>query len=150
MPSETVQVAAPAQRVWELLSDVRRMGEWSPETIRAEWISGATGPAVGARFRGYNKRKASWRTTCTVTTAEPGREFAFDVGRDTRWRYAFTSDGDGGCQVTESFEILRVPGAIGRWLTGLGTGVPWVEREADLRAGMRETLRRLKAAAERS
>jgi hypothetical protein len=50
--------------------------------------------------------------------------------------------------VTESFEIVRRPGPVGRWLTKLGTGVTWAEREADLVGGMEETLRRLKAAAE--
>lgn len=103
--------------------------------------------SVGARFRGYNKRRGSWRTTCTVVAADPGREFTFEVGRDARWHYTFEPDG-AGCRVTESFEILRVPGAVGRWLTKLGTGVPWDERAADLCAGMRETLRRLKNAAE--
>ena len=47
---------APAQRVWELVSDVRNTGRFSPETFDAEWLDGATEPAVGARFRGHVKR----------------------------------------------------------------------------------------------
>ncbi|HAS09465.1 MAG TPA: SRPBCC family protein, partial [Acidimicrobiaceae bacterium] len=46
------EIAAPPQRVWELISDITRMGEWSPETTGGKWLKGATGPAVGARFRG--------------------------------------------------------------------------------------------------
>jgi hypothetical protein len=65
----------------------------------------------------------------------------------TRWRYQFAPE-SGGCAVTESFEIVRTPGAVGRFLTKIGTGVPWSEREADLVRGMEETLRRLKAVAE--
>ena len=148
MPSTTVYIEAPAERVWALVTDVTRVGEWSPETVRAEWLDGARGPAVGARFRGHNKRRGSWSTTCTVTAAEQGREFAFSVGKDeTRWRYQFAPE-SGGCAVTESFEIVRTPGAVGRFLTKIGTGVPWSEREADLVRGMEETLRRLKAVAE--
>ena len=148
MPSTTLHIDAPPERVWALVSDVTRVGEWSPETVGAEWLDGAHGPAVGARFKGRNKRRGSWSTTCTVTAAEPGREFAFSVGKDeTRWRYQFAPDG-GGCNVTESFEIVRTPGTVGRFFTKIGTGVPWSEREDDLVHGMEETLRRLKAIAE--
>jgi hypothetical protein len=131
-----------------MVADVTRVGEWSPETVGAEWLEGARGPAVGARFKGRNKRRGSWNTTCTITAADPGREFAFVVGKgETSWRYRFEPL-DGGCDVTESFEILRAPGAVGRFLTQLGTGVTWGERADDLTRGMQETLRRLKAAAE--
>lgn len=150
MPSTSIGVAASPDQVWAMVSDVTRIGEWSPETVSAEWADGATGPAVGARFKGRNKRRGPWSTTCTITAAEPGKRFAFDVGRgQTRWAYdlAPAASGD-GCQVTESFEIVKVPGPIGRWSTKLGTGVTWAEREGDLVRGMEETLRRLKAAAE--
>lgn len=148
MPTTSVTVNAVGLRVWEMISDVRRMGEWSPETVSAEWVDGATGPVVGARFSGKNKRKVGWRSTCTVTAAQPGREFAFEVGKgETSWNYLITPR-EGGCEVAESFEILRPPGAFGRWMYKVSTGIPWPEREADLVAGMQETLRRLKAAAE--
>jgi uncharacterized protein YndB with AHSA1/START domain len=71
------------ERVWELVSDVTRIGRYSPETFEAEWLDGADGPAVGARFRGHVKRNGRgpvYWTTCTVTAAEPGREFSFGVG----------------------------------------------------------------------
>ena len=54
--SVTVHMAAPPERVWELVSDVTRIGSYSPETFEAEWLDGATGPAVGAKFRGHVKR----------------------------------------------------------------------------------------------
>ena len=54
--SVTVHMAAPPEQVWDLVSDVTRIGSYSPETFEAEWIDGATGPAVGARFRGHVKR----------------------------------------------------------------------------------------------
>ena len=148
MRSESIEIRASAEQVWAMVADVTRTGEWSPEVVAAEWLDGADRPVVGARFKGHSKRRSSWATTCTVTAATPGKEFAFDVGKgETTWRYDIATV-DGGCQVTETFDIVRVPGLLGRWSTKLGTGVTWAQREDDLAAGMRETLRRLKAAAE--
>jgi hypothetical protein len=81
-------------KIWELVADVRNTGRFSPETFEAEWLDGATGPAVGARFRGHVRRNeigpVYW-TTCRVTACEPGREFGFDVmmGDDpvNHWHY---------------------------------------------------------------
>ena len=77
----------PADRVWDLVSDVTRIGEFSPETFEAEWLGGATGPAVGARFRGHvrrNGRGPVYWTVCTVTACDPGRQFGFDGRRSGR------------------------------------------------------------------
>jgi uncharacterized protein YndB with AHSA1/START domain len=81
--SVTVHMAAPPERVWELVSDVTKIGRYSPETFEGEWIEGATGPAVGAKFRGHVKRNGKgpiYWTTCAVTACVPGHEFAFGVG----------------------------------------------------------------------
>ena len=62
--------ATPAQ-TWALISDVTRMGEWSPECVRAEWEDGATGPAVGAHFHGYNRAGTfEWDVPGIVTNIE--------------------------------------------------------------------------------
>ncbi len=97
--------------LYDLVSDVRRMGEWSPECRRCEWIDGATGPAVGARFKGSNSHGlARWSTTTKIVAAESGREFAFvttHLGRDmTRWSYRL-EPASNGTVITESFEMLR-------------------------------------------
>lgn len=143
-------IAASPDTVYALITDITRMGEWSPENQGGAWLGDAAGPAVGARFSGRNRRKTAWTTTATVTEAEPGRAFAFAIGKvsrpDTRWRYTIAA-ADGGCEVTETCEIVREPGAVGRWLTRLGTGVPWSQRPADLQRDMAETLRKLAAAA---
>ncbi len=146
----STQIDAPPEKLYELVSDVRRMGEWSPETQSAEWIDGATGPAVGARFKGTNKRgPARWSTKPRVVTADEGREFAFvttHLGKDaTKWSYRFEPAG-AGTTVTESFEMLfDMPWyftAVDRLLMGIK------DRKADLETGMQQTLDRLKAAAE--
>jgi hypothetical protein len=143
-------VARPASELYELVSDVQRMGEWSPECRSCEWIDGATGPAVGARFKGTNRRGAArWSTKPTVRVADPGREFAFvtgHLGRDmTQWTYRFKAVGD-GTDVTESFEMLRDMPWYFRLADRLLMGI--TDRQADLRTNLEKTLGRLKAVAE--
>lgn len=109
--SVTVHMAAPAQQIWELVADVRNTGRFSPEVMGAEWLDGADGPTLGARFRGHVKRNeigpVYW-TTCRVTACDPGREFGFDVLIGDRavntWHYRFTPSG-AGTDVTESFRV---------------------------------------------
>ncbi|MEX2392961.1 MAG: SRPBCC family protein [Actinomycetota bacterium] len=160
-----VHIDAPPDRVWRLISDVTRMGEWSPITYRCEWLGGVSSPEVGARFKGYNRLPpAKWWTICEVTESVPGKVFAFHtrkvsapfsigVGERemTRWRYTFDADGI-GTNVTESYEvvftppILRIPEVIARRLPGGANAVEKRHRRGI--DGMRTTLERLKAVAE--
>ena len=141
----TIQIQAPPEKVYDMITDVTRMGEWSPETVRAEWVGGATGPAVGARFKGHNKLGlARWSTTPTVRVADPGKEFTFETGKPgkeaTRWTYRFMPK-DGGTALTESFEALRY-GAFMKL-----TAKP-EKRAAKLTGDIQQTLERIKRAAE--
>ena len=98
----TVHMGAPAMDIWTLVADVRNTGRFSPETFDAEWLDGATGPSLGARFRGHVKRNeigpVYW-TTCRVTACDPGREFGFAVLIGDRavntWHYRFAPSGQG-------------------------------------------------------
>lgn len=146
----TIHVDAAPDEVYALVSDVRRMGEWSPETVHAEWIDGATGPAVGARFKGTNRRGiVRWSTKPRVVEVEPGRVFAFVTefrGQDqTRWTYRFEPEA-GGTRLTESFDLVHdIPKFVAtaeRFLLRVK------DRRADLEDGMRATLERIKQAAE--
>ena len=145
-----VHVNASAQILYELVSDVSRMGEWSPECESGEWLDGATGPSVGARFKGKNRHgRARWTTKPRVVAAEPAREFGFVtqlLGRDmTRWVYRFENAG-GGSEVTESFELLRSLPVYIRLTDRLLMGVK--DRQADLEDNMRRTLAKIKSTAE--
>jgi ribosome-associated toxin RatA of RatAB toxin-antitoxin module len=140
-------IAADPSLVYDLVADVTRMGEWSPETTAARWVEGTAG-TVGARFRGTNQhRLLRWTTTCTVTAADRGRRFAFDVSFGpwaiSHWSYEFESTA-AGCRVTESWSDRRP--------TGLRIGSPLVmgiaDRPAHNRKGMEATLAALKAEAE--
>ena len=146
--SVTVHMNAPPEKIWELLSDVTRIGHYSPETFEAEWLDGATGPAVGARFRGHVKRNGkgpTYWTTCTVLASDPGREFAFGVGNSAKplntWRYQLKPAGD-GTDVTESFQLADTVSLRVYW-TLLG----WARGKTN-REGMRTTLERIKAEVE--
>jgi len=144
----TVHMNAPADRIWGLVSDVTRIGRYSPETFEAEWLGGATGPATGARFRGHVKRNGRgpvYWTTCTVTESEPGRVFAFGVGNGDQplsiWRYELAPAGD-GTDVTESFQL-----ADRAWLRLYWALLGWTRGRTN-RDGMRTTLERIKAEVE--
>ena len=146
--SEQLTVAATADRVYELIADMPRMGEWSPECARVEWIDGSDGPVEGARFLGHNrtgpKGFIKWSRRGRVLVAEPGREFAFfteEGGKESViWRYRLEPVANGTI-VTESYEVKTIP----VWARILD--VP-TNRARDLRDGMRHTLTQLKAAAE--
>ena len=108
--SESILIARSPEVLYEMISDVTRMGEWSPVCTACWWDDGA-GPRVGAWFTGRNQTpERTWDTRSEVVAAEPGREFAFVVGGNrVRWGYTFTPV-DGGTRVTESWDFL--PGGI--------------------------------------
>ena len=143
-----VVIEAAAERVYEMVADMPRMGEWSPETQRVEWLEGSSGPAEGARFIGHNvtgpRGLIKWSRRGRVLAAEPGREFAFATEEGGKegvvWRYRFEPI-EGGTRVTESYEVRKIP----TWARIMD--VP-TNRVRQLREGMQHTLQQLKSAAE--
>lgn len=148
--SGTTRIGASVDTLYALVSDITRMGEWSPENVGGRWLGGATGPVAGARFRGSNRRGwRRWSTRCTVVAAEPGRKFAFDVAvagiPASRWTYDFSSDGE-ATVVTETWTDRRP-----RWfalLAGVTMGIRDIRSHNQ--ANIDETLINLATAAERS
>jgi hypothetical protein len=146
--SVTVHMAASPAAVWSLVSDITRIGEFSPETFEAEWLGGATGPALGATFRGHVRRNEvgpTYWTKCKVTSCVPEREFGFAVLLADRpvnnWRYELEPV-DGGTTVTESYELAS---GIGQQLYAATLGQ--LRRRRNER-DMRRTLERMKAVVE--
>ena len=142
------EIAAPAEQVWAMVSDVTRMGEWSPENEGAVWLGGATGPQAGVKFRGANRiGKRKWKTAATVTEVDPGRHFSFRVTLGpipvADWDYTVESTAT-GCRLTETWTEQR-PGWF-KPITRIATGV--ADRPTTNRAGMEQTLERLAASAE--
>jgi Polyketide cyclase / dehydrase and lipid transport len=146
--SATVHMAAPADKVWDLISDVRNTGRFSPEVFEAEWLDGATGPALGAKFRGHVRRNeigpVYW-TTCKVTACVPGREFGFTVLLGDRpvnnWHYRMAPAGD-GTDVTESFRLSPAPWLGAYWFLG-----GFLRKRRNIR-DMTKTLNRIKEVCE--
>ncbi len=123
--SVSKDIGASPQRVFELVSDLPRMGEWSPEATGGHWKGSDAGPAVGAKFVGRNRNGwRRWSTLVTVVEHIPPSTFAFDVTsgpiRVSRWRYDIEPT-DSGCRVTESWEDHR--SAVFAGATGLLTGI---------------------------
>jgi uncharacterized protein YndB with AHSA1/START domain len=148
--STEVVVDAPPERIYDLVADLPRMGEWSPECQRVEWENGSREPEVGATFVGHNRGGPrglmKWSRRGRVLVADRGREFAFvteEGGREsTVWRYRFDAR-DAATTVTESYEVKRIP------VWARIVDVP-TNRARELVDGMEHSLARLKAAAESS
>jgi uncharacterized protein YndB with AHSA1/START domain len=146
--SVTRDIGAPAEKVYAMVSDLTRMGEWSPENQGATWLRGATGPAAGVKFRGKNSNgKKTWKTVGTIVDADPGRMFSFRIVagpvKIAEWRYAFETTAT-GCRVTETWTDER--GGFAKMLGKPISGV--ADRGTHNKASMEQTLDRLKVAAE--
>jgi hypothetical protein len=131
-----------------MVSDLTRMGEWSPENDGATWMGGATGPMSGAKFRGVNSHgKRKWKTIGTIIDSEPARLITFRTTaagfKVAEWRYAFEAT-EGGCRVTETWidQRGRIAKALGKPVSGVA------DRATHNRGTMEKTLERLKEAAE--
>ena len=141
-------IAAPPEAVYAALTDITRMGEWSPECIAAEWHDGATEAAIGATFTGYNRNgDKEWTTEATITELVPNERFFFDCSVRgfvfSKWGYTIEA-AEGGSIVTEYAQDLRPEAALERSAQISGVS----DRLSHDRAGMEATLERLAAALE--
>ncbi len=142
----TVTIDAPQQAVWNVVSDVTRVGEWSGECRRCDWV-GRSEPLPTARFRGRNRRGwARWTRLNEIDVANPPNELVWHtvVGplyRDsTEWRISVrpSPDGGDGAEVSLSFRVLSLSRPMERFLD-------LVQPAHRDRAGdLREDLARLK------
>jgi uncharacterized protein YndB with AHSA1/START domain len=141
----SIDIGAPAERVYDLVADVTNMGRWSPECHACTWLDEPG--QVGSRFKGQNRRgPARWTTTAKVLVADPGREFTFaTLHKDevaTRWSYHLA--GDETCTtLAETFEAVRTP-----LLIAFAERYFIRNRQQQLEAGMASTLAAIKTAAE--
>jgi len=147
--SESLSIAAPAGVVYDLVADLPRMGEWSPECERVTWLGGARCAAEGAHFLGHNRAGwVRWMTQGEVVAVEPGRHLAFEISfgplRIARWEYRIVPDDDkhATCTVVEEWTDRRPLWYRAPADRALGS------RMRTNRRGMVETLANLKLAAE--
>ena len=146
----SIEVAAPPAVVYDLLADITRMPDWSPEVTRCAWLGGATRVAPGARFRGWSRKGwRRWSTVSTVSVADRPARFEWRVKFGglsvATWQYRFTDDAF-GTTITET--VIDQRGRLLRQLSPFITGSR--DRQARNDETMHVTLERLKDAAERS
>ncbi|MFI9722742.1 SRPBCC family protein [Streptomyces sp. NPDC052396] len=134
-----VHVAASPDRVWDLVSDITTPTRFGGELYEAEWLDGATGPAVGATFVGRNRNEllGTWETVSRVFDYRPGHAFGWEVRSSdggyerpvARWRFELEPE-EGGTRLRQSVAI----GAGASYLVQAIAARP--EREEEL-VGMR-------------
>ena len=111
--SVSIDIAAPPERVWELISDVTLLPRFSTELQHAQWAEGFDAPALGAQFLGTNRHRAigEWTTTSHIVEFEPPRVFGWAVGDPEM------------CAATWQFEADPIPqGTRLRYTAKLGPG----------------------------
>ncbi|MGW4479430.1 SRPBCC family protein [Rhodococcus triatomae] len=137
--ASTVVRATPKQ-VYAVVSDVRRIPEWSPECVRVDVIG-------DSEFRGYNQRRfGKWSTRARIVTADAdAHEFAFRVqlaGRDfTQWTYSVKPNPD-GCELIEEFRMCMDLPFLALAFERVALGVK--DRRSDLKGNLDLSLRRLR------
>ncbi|MDQ3735540.1 MAG: SRPBCC family protein [Actinomycetota bacterium] len=148
--SESILITAPPERVWDVVSDLRRMGERSPECRKVILWGRARrqGVRLGSRLTGFNRRKfVLWPTTSTVHRYDEGRAIGWRVFESqAQWTYELSPEGD-GTVLTEAREmpdpVPLLPAVFARIFLGGFAG-----HDVELREGMKTTLRRIKAEVE--
>jgi len=151
--SESVHIAAPPKRVWELVTAMERYGEWSSENMGGYWRKGADGVPgtgqVGDQFVGINRSAGvEWKALVEIVERDEERAFAFVTGgvelNLVLWRYELQPDGD-GTLLTEQWTMQNLS-----WFLEQGGGAEVARRAGNARESMAATLHGMKAAAERS
>jgi len=143
----TIEIAAPPATVWALVSDLRNMARWSPQTAKSFLRSDEGG--LGARFLNVNRKGLLvWPTQSKVVRFEEGTEIAWRVKENfTIWSLRLEPTADGGTRVVQTREA---PDGISDVSVGLTKvvfgGVP--KFTETLQADMVRTLARIKADAE--
>ncbi len=138
----SIDIQRPVGDVFAAVTDVSRMGEWSPECTGGEWVEGATGPALGAKFAGHNHVAIKkWTTISEVTDYQADAVFEFLAAGQSTWRYEFAAT-DTGTHVTESFSYPPTGGVRGFFYDTV------LRRESGMTKGMNTTLQRLKSTLE--
>ncbi|BBX63362.1 polyketide cyclase [Mycobacterium saskatchewanense] len=140
-----IDVDAPSAKVWALISDFRRMPEWSPQ---CRWMKPFGPLRAGTRTLNLNRRnRMYWPTTCTVVEVIPERKLAFRVDTNhTVWSYELAPHDDGTRLIESRHAENGVTAFSNLSVNALFGGTTNFERE--LLDGMNASLAKIKAAAE--
>jgi hypothetical protein len=116
-----IEVGKSQEEMWDLVTDVARIGEWSPECVGAAWLDGSTAEP-GGRFEGHNEYSGGFKatSTCVVTEAHRPDVFEFVVLDPSEqvdhpgsiWRYELAAGAERG-QATVRHHFRHGPGRTG-------------------------------------
>lgn len=148
-------VAASPPVVWALVCDIGLPARFSSEFDGGEWLDGASCPAPGARFTGWNHHPAigSWQTTSTICEYEPGHVMGWAVGDPgwpaARWRFTLAAE-SGGTRLTQWMQIGPAPSGVSMAIEAMPDKESRIlqRRLAEHRANMMATLVGIKELAE--
>ena len=148
--TSTIEIAAPPEKIWSMVSDLPRMGEWSPENVGGKWKGGATEAAPGVKFKGANKNGwHRWSGGVVINEAEAPKRLSFTVKiaglSGATWSYDIEPTAN-GCKVTEGWTDTRSGVFKVGAVTKLATGV--ADRTGYAQELMDATLANIKKAAE--
>jgi uncharacterized protein YndB with AHSA1/START domain len=145
---ESIDIAAAPEAVWTMVSDVRRMAEWSPQVESTRLRNGADQVVQGVEFTNLNNNGTfQWKTHGTVVRLDSGREIAFRIKENWAIWSLRVEPAPGGTKLTQRRESPdgSPDGTVQVIDTHLGGQDVFT---ASMRDGMRQTLRAIKAAAE--
>ncbi len=121
-----VVVDKDQRAMWDLVTDVVRIGEFSPECVGAAWVDGSTAEP-GGRFEAYNEFSAGFKSTVTCVVTEARRPDVFEwIVLDPSllperpgsiWRYEL-APGDAPGRTKVAHRFVHGPG-----VTGLSEGM---------------------------
>lgn len=157
-----IQVSATPEDTYHVVSDLARSGEWSPECLGGEWVSGKPS-TVGAVFRGKNLRsedvvgwaplvRGVWHTECRITAAEPGTTFRWmmlshaNEDQESIWGFDMAAAGE-GCVLTHHFRMGKATAGIHKIVAELDEPARKrfiTEWTAKLEQDLTDTLKRIK------
>lgn len=145
---DEIEIAAPPAAVWELVGDVTRMAEWSPQVTSTRLCDGHATCALGTRFTNRNVHgELVWTTHAEIVAYDAERHLAFRVAEnDATWSFELTAT-ESGTRLVERREAPEGISDLSRDLTDGFLGGQEVFTAA-LRDGMRETLSKIRLAAE--
>lgn len=141
-------VDATPEAFYDLVSDITRTHEHTPDVVRCTWLDGATTAVVGARFKAVNNggRRPNWNNKPVITVADRGREFALSRTEPfcgtVVWRYVLEPEGT-GTRVTQSYEVTKKISPVGWFI--IGTLYGHKDRASELHDSMLASLDRLAA-----
>jgi len=141
----TIEIAATPQDVWTIVSDLKRMGEWSPQ-CRKMRVSGEVREGTKT-FNINRKGLLVWPTTSKVIRFEPNKAIAFRINENRSiWSYTLEPT-ETGTRVVERREAPTGTSQLSQFLikTVLGGADAF---ETEMVAGMNATLARIKQEAE--